>query len=51
MTNFNKYMKNEAWVFQNANEDEIREKVMKFVDEVNNRIESCVENGSEILFE
>lgn len=51
MTHFNKYMKNEAWVFQNENEDEIREKVMKFVDEVNNRIESCVENGSEILFE
>ena len=24
---------------------------MKLVDEVNNRIESCVENGSQILFE
>lgn len=50
-THFNKYMKNEAWFFQNENEDEIREKVMKLVDEVNNRIESCVENGSQILFE
>lgn len=50
-THFNKYMKNEAWLFQNENEDEIREKVMKLVDEVNNRIESCVENGSQIVFE
>ena len=50
-THFNKYMKNEALLFQNENEDEIREKVMKLVDEVNNRIESCVENGSQILFE
>ena len=49
MTHFDNYMKNEDRVIQNENE--IREKVMEFMDEVNNRIENYIENGSEIIFE
>lgn len=44
-------MKNEARVFQNENEKEIDEKVIDFMDEVNNRIENYIENGSDIIFE
>ena len=36
MTHFDNYMKNEARVFQNKNE--IREKVMEFMDEVSSEI-------------
>ena len=36
MTHFDNYMKNEDRVIQNENE--IREKVIEFMDEVNNRI-------------
>ena len=49
MTHFDNYMKNEDRVIQNENE--IREKVIEFMDEVNNRIENYIENGPEIIFE
>lgn len=49
MTHFHNYMKNEDRVIQNENE--IREKVIEFMDEVNNRIENYIENGPEIIFE
>ena len=40
-------LKNEARVFQNENQNEIRKNVMDFMNEVNNRIETYIENGSE----
>ena len=48
-THFDNYMKNEDRVIQNENE--IREKVIEFMDEVNNRIENYIEKGPEIIFE
>lgn len=44
-------MKNEARVCKNENEKEIEEKVIDFIDEVNNRIENCIENRSDIIFQ
>ena len=40
-------LKNEARVFQNENQNEIRKNVMDFMNEVNNKIETYIENGSE----
>lgn len=44
-------LKNETKVFQNANENEITEKLMEFINEVNTKIETYVENGLDIRFE
>ena len=38
-------------MFQNANEEEIKEKFMEFINEVNNKIEGWLEAGSNIEFE
>ena len=46
-THFDNYKKNETWVFQNENDR--REKVMEFMDEINNRIENYIENRLEII--
>ena len=40
-------LKNEARVFQNENQNEIRKNVKDFMNEVNNKIETYIENGSE----
>jgi len=37
--------------FQNANEEEIKEKFMEFINEVNNKIEGWIEAGSNIEYE
>lgn len=37
--NENDYFKNETKVFQNSNENEITEKLMEFVNEINTKIE------------
>ena len=44
-------LKSETKVFQNANENEIPEKLMEFINEVNTKIETYVENGLDIRFE
>ena len=44
-------LKNETKVFQNGNENEITEKLMEFLNEVNTKIETYVENGLDIRFE
>lgn len=44
-------LKKETKVFQNANENEITEKLMDFINEINTKIETYVENGLDIRFE
>lgn len=44
-------MKNEALVFLKRKRERDCRKVIDFIDEVNNRIENYIENGSDIIFE